>query len=323
MKYFKLNPFRHNLVMLMTLGLLSCQLQAQTVTVTDNKGTLIDVINNQVTIDIAAPLTPVEGDIWIHTTSRISKIWDTDEMDWKEMNSWLGYKTIFHNTTAVLQITHIDHNNADIHLENTGDVSLAHTDVNDATTFYITNTTNTDRILSFTGFAGAYLRNGGTIADIKGTGLTLKANSRYLANISDKAGAIYFNTTENRTTDLDDRITQNEFFLQKVRPTLAISDNFVFRGYSAHEGAGLPQDQGWTGGTLTDPAYFQVLQNGTYEIGGIDVANQPYLNLRDRGGNNAQMVQTLDVTDIDTALSTNGGFTFSFYGRMNSTACCF
>ena len=32
------------------------------------------------------------------------------------------------------------------------------------------------------------------------------------------------------------------------------------------------------------------------------------------------MVQTLDVTDIDTALSTNGGFTFSFYGRMNSTA---
>ena len=32
------------------------------------------------------------------------------------------------------------------------------------------------------------------------------------------------------------------------------------------------------------------------------------------------MLQSLEVADIETALSTNGGFTFSFFGKMNPTA---
>lgn len=303
---FTLNRFKQ-VVILLIFGLLYFQLQAQVVKVIDNKGTIIDVHNNQVTTTTTAPETPIDGDIWIHSTTRISKIWDTDDMDWKEMNTWLGYKTVSHNTDAVLKITHIDHNNADIHLENTGELSINATDVNDATTFYITNTTNVDRVLSFTGFTGAYLRKGQIATDIKEIGLTLLANSRYLANISDKAGAIYFNTT---TSNINN----------KIRPTIPISDNFVFKGYTAHKSTGLPQNQGWAGAQLGNIAYFQVLQDGTYDIGGVDIANQPYLNLRDRGNLNAQMVLPLNIDEIDTALSTNGGFTFSFYGRVNTTA---
>lgn len=162
------------------------------------------------------------------------------------------------------------------------------------------------------------MRNGGTSEDIKGTGLSLKSNSRYLDNISEKVNLFYFNTTS--TTDLESRITDNENALENFRATVPISDNYVFRGYTAHQGAGLPENQGWTGGLLNNDAYFDVLQDGEYDVGGFSVTGQPYLNLRDRGSQNAQMIQDLEVDDINTALSTNGGFAFSFFGRMNPTA---
>lgn len=245
-------------------------------------------------------------------------MYETANTVWKEMNTWLGYKTISHDATTTLAITDIDHNNVDIHIESTGELSINADDVTDATTFYITNTTDVDRTLSFTGFEGAFLRNGGTSEDIKGTGLSLKSNSRYLANISEKVNLFYFNTTS--TTDLESRITDNENALDNFRATVPISDNYVFRGYTAHQGTGLPEDQGWAGGQLNNDDYFRVLQDGEYDIGGISVTDQPYLNLRDRGNQNAQMIQELEVDDIDTALSTDGGFAFSFFGRMNPTA---
>ena len=162
------------------------------------------------------------------------------------------------------------------------------------------------------------MRNGGTVEDIKATGLSLKSNSRYIVNISFKGNLFYFNTTS--TTDLESRITENEDIIENLRSTVPISDNYVFRGYTAHEGSGLPADQGWTGATLQDNSYFQVLQDGVYDIAGFSGSNQPYLNLRDRGNQNAQIIQDINVDDIETALSTNGGFTFSFFGRINPTA---
>ena len=245
-------------------------------------------------------------------------MYETANTVWKEMNTWLGYKTISHDATTTLAITDIDHNNVDIHIESTGELSINADDVTDATTFYITNTTDVDRTLSFTGFEGAFLRNGGTSEDIKGTGLSLKSNSRYLANISEKVNLFYFNTTS--TTDLESRITDNENALDNFRATVPISDNYVFRGYTAHQGTGEPVNQGWTGGQLNNDEYFRVLQDGEYDVAGFSVTDQPYLNLRDRGNQNAQMIQELEVDDIDTALSTDGGFAFSFFGRMNPTA---
>lgn len=49
---------------------------AQTVEVIDKKGTIKTIRNNQVTVAITEPNTPIEGDIWIDTTSSITKIYD-------------------------------------------------------------------------------------------------------------------------------------------------------------------------------------------------------------------------------------------------------
>ena len=82
--------------------------------------------------------------------------------------------------------------------QTTGEVSLASTAVNDGTNFYITNTSGMDRLLTFTSFTGAFLRNGGAEADVKTGGLTLKSNTRYLAHVTDNSGSFYFNATEAR-----------------------------------------------------------------------------------------------------------------------------
>ena len=133
---------------------------AQEVNVIDHKGTKNIVNNNSVTTALTAPTAPLEGDVWFDTTTNTTKIWDADAIAWKRIDSWLGYKTIHHMVGTTLAITDVLHNNTDIHIESTGEVSLASTDVNDGTNFYITNTTGIARALSFSGFAGAFLRNG-------------------------------------------------------------------------------------------------------------------------------------------------------------------
>ena len=146
---------------------------------------------------VAFPSNTAKG-IHVYDTDTQST-WYYDGTVWhdtKPTDTYLGNKTIHHNTTSVLAITHTLHNNADVHVESTGELSITNTAVNDGTNFYITNTTGANRSLSFTGFSGAYLRNGGTVTDVSGTGLTLKANTRYLAHITDNGGNFYFNATE-------------------------------------------------------------------------------------------------------------------------------
>ena len=170
---------------------------AQEVNVIDHKGTKNIVNNNSVTTALTAPTAPLEGDVWFDTTTNTTKIWDADAIAWKRIDSWLGYKTIHHMVGTTLAITDVLHNNTDIHIESTGEVSLASTAVNDGTNFYITNTTGIARALSFTGFAGAFLRNGGAVTDVKGgTGLVLKANTRYLCHVTKNGTNFYFNATE-------------------------------------------------------------------------------------------------------------------------------
>ncbi len=60
----------------------------------------------------------------------------------------------------------------------------------DGTTLLITNTTAADRMLSFTNFDNAYLRNGaynasGGIIDLSSPGMTVKANTCYLVHITE------------------------------------------------------------------------------------------------------------------------------------------
>ncbi|MDB9954495.1 hypothetical protein OAD49_02925, partial [Flavobacteriaceae bacterium] len=173
-------------------------LWAQRTKVIDNKGT-IKTLGNTVTTAATAPTspTPIQGDIWYDTSltsGAYTKIWDGTA--WKIIDTYLGYKTIHHDATGALAITNTSHNLTDLHIESTGDLTIDKANVSDGTSLYITNTTATDRSLTFTNFSGAYLRNGGVIADISGTGLTVKANTRYLVHITDNAGSFYFNATE-------------------------------------------------------------------------------------------------------------------------------
>lgn len=118
----------------------------------------------------------------------------TTGTDWVDPQ-YLGYQTVHHTATSTLAVTHADHNLTDLHIENTGGLSMDGGSVDEGTTFFITNTTATDSDLSFTNVAGAYLRNGGTQTDLKASGLTLKANTRYLVHITDNSGK-YVNVTE-------------------------------------------------------------------------------------------------------------------------------
>ena len=182
---------------LLLLLLTAPTLWAQRTNVIDNKGTLKS-IGNTVTTAATAPTspTPIQGDIWFDTTltgGERTKVWDGSA--WINTDTHLGYKTV-HNGASALAITHADHNLVDLHLEGAGDLSITKADVTGATTLFITNTTANDRSLSFTDFAGAYLRNGGTITDLKDSVLTLKANTRYLVHITQNVTDFYFNATE-------------------------------------------------------------------------------------------------------------------------------
>lgn len=188
------NKFRRYFITALVLGLLCLQSHAQVVRVVGNKGTINEVGNNSVTTALTAPTTPVEGDVWFDTTTNTTKIWDADANEWKLINTWLGYKTIHHTTSVPLGITNVLHNNTDIHIEGTGGVSLVSTAVNDGTNFYITNTTGLDKTLTFSGFTGAFLRNGGAEVNAQGTGLVLKSNTRYLCHVTENSG-FYFNAT--------------------------------------------------------------------------------------------------------------------------------
>ncbi|RZN82783.1 MAG: hypothetical protein EVB11_07190 [Winogradskyella sp.] len=60
---------------------------AQEVRVIDNKGTIQQIRNNQVTVSTTAPTNPLEGDVWYdtNTTPLIVKIWDEPSGQWEEV----------------------------------------------------------------------------------------------------------------------------------------------------------------------------------------------------------------------------------------------
>ena len=78
-RIFILHQYKRHLVALV-MCLLCLQLQAQIVKAIDNKGSFVDVHNNQVTTSFIAPASPLEADTWIDTTTNTVKIWDG--VDW-------------------------------------------------------------------------------------------------------------------------------------------------------------------------------------------------------------------------------------------------
>ena len=82
-RIFILHQYKRHLVALV-MCLLCLQLQAQIVKAIDNKGSFVDVLNNQVTTSLTAPASPLEADTWIDTTTNTIKIWNG--LDWVEIS---------------------------------------------------------------------------------------------------------------------------------------------------------------------------------------------------------------------------------------------
>ena len=84
----KLKAIRLQYLVCMIVSLIGFQMHSQVVRVIDNKGTISEVNNNQVTTATTAPISPLENDIWIDTTTNTVKVWEGTPLNaWQEMAS--------------------------------------------------------------------------------------------------------------------------------------------------------------------------------------------------------------------------------------------
>jgi hypothetical protein len=134
----------------------SQHLFSQRTTVVDNKGTLIST-GVTVTEAAAAPTSPapIEGDVWIDTTSNLTKVYDGTS--WKVDNKfWLDQTDHFTAATAVSAAN----NGNKIHIEPTGSIAaVAAAALEDGFSTYIINHQGTAQTIPFTGFAGVFELN--------------------------------------------------------------------------------------------------------------------------------------------------------------------
>lgn len=189
-------------------------LMAQEFKVIDKKGTIISITSNSVTVSSTEPASNVEGDVWYDKTQseNVLKIYDGSAWEEIKLNTFLGYRTVYHNSaTSTLQINH-SHHNADIHIKDSGNLSISaplpsaaptSTTISDRTNFYVTNTTENPRTLTVLGFNGVFMRNGGQIVNLVNNTpptssiatVTIKGNTRYEINITLNSGSYFANIT--------------------------------------------------------------------------------------------------------------------------------
>ena len=68
------------------------------VRVIDNKGTISEVNNNQAITAATAPISPLENDIWIDTTTNTVKVWEGTPLNaWQEMASIRNWVSLTNN----------------------------------------------------------------------------------------------------------------------------------------------------------------------------------------------------------------------------------
>ena len=154
--------------------------------------TLTGIVVASSNVELNSTLTDINNEVGTSGQVLSSTGSGTDWVD----KQYLGYKITRHVGTGTLAITNTLHNLTDLHIENTGDLSISTAHVGEGTTMYITNTTAANRTLSFSGFSGAYLRNGGTANNLAAGGLTLKANTRYMVHVTNNNGNYFFNAVE-------------------------------------------------------------------------------------------------------------------------------
>ena len=115
----KLKAIRLQYLVCMIVSLIGFQMHSQVVRVIDNKGTISEVNNNQVTTATTAPISPLENDIWIDTTSNTVKVWEGTPLNaWQEMASIRNW--ISNTNSGTYAIDHLVSYNGTIYKNLTG-----------------------------------------------------------------------------------------------------------------------------------------------------------------------------------------------------------
>jgi len=115
----KLNAIRLQYLVCMLISLIGFQMHSQVVRVIDNKGTISEVNNNQVTTATTAPTSPLKNDIWIDTTSNTVKVWEGTPLNaWQEMASIRNW--ISNTNSGTYAIDHLVSYNGAIYKNITG-----------------------------------------------------------------------------------------------------------------------------------------------------------------------------------------------------------
>ena len=108
---------------------------AQVVRTVDNKGTIKEVRNNQVTTAAIAPITPLENDFWIDTVSNTVKVWEGTPLNaWQEIASIRNW--INNTNSGTYAINHLVSYNGNIYKNITG-TNLDTTPVIDTTNWTV------------------------------------------------------------------------------------------------------------------------------------------------------------------------------------------
>jgi len=125
------------------------------------------------------------GDIWVALTPNF------DPADFPRFK----HQTLKHAAPTQISLDPTTSNKREIWFESTGDMLIDGLNHNteDDYTYLLVNTTSASRLLSFINVAGAFLRTGGTIADLSTPGLTIPGNSSILITVTNDAGVVTVN----------------------------------------------------------------------------------------------------------------------------------
>lgn len=165
----------------------------------DGSGTTTTIIVGKHTTGAAAHADPNYGDTWYDTV--------TGQLRWFTNNGtidvWytiptptipsLKAETLHHNVGTDLTLDPAIHSKRQIDFESTGNIIIDGNDhlVSDDYTYLIVNATAVARDITFLNVAAAWIRDGGAIVDLSGTGFPIPPNTSILVTVTNDSGTIY------------------------------------------------------------------------------------------------------------------------------------
>jgi len=168
----------------------------------DESGTFTTFTTGRHTSGASPHTSPSLGDTWYDT--------GTNELKWRtndgvsdiwyvlfDPTSLPRFKesTVRHSAVTTLTLNPSIHSKREIHIESTGNLLLDGDDhlVRDDYTYLVVNTTSVARTIGFDNVTGAWMRHGGTIQEVSGSGFTVPRNSSLLVTTTKIGSNVYVN----------------------------------------------------------------------------------------------------------------------------------